>query len=279
MKDGDSLSLRLALEACEKWSSDLPAIDPPIEDVARLCLTAGRLLLQNGAHGRNVHESIADIAEALGCDSAEVFCQHAAILLTIHRGAESCMQMTRAAEHGVNLRRTKAVRQTVRELVAKKLDCTAAQARLDAVEETTPSYPLWLVCLSTGLACSAFGRLLGADWPSFLPILVGSAFGQWLRHTLFHQRRNSFIIAGIVSFQSAFVAGFGARLCGSAHIPVSMVSAVLLLVPGVAVLNAQIDILEGKPNLAAARALRVLYLLMFMALGLALAQALVLPPS
>ena len=268
----------LAREASEEWTSEMPAIAPPMDEVAHLCLSAGRILLQNGATGRNVHESIVDIAGALGCSSAEVFCQHAAILLMIHRGAESCMQMSTAAEHGVNLRRTKAVRQTVRDLVAQKLDCAAAQAQIDGVEDTAAAYPVWLVCLSTGLACSAFGRLLGADWPSFLPILLGSSLGQWLRHTLYHRRHNSFIIAGIVSFQSALVAGLGARLCGSVHIPVSTVSAVLLLVPGVAVLNAQIDILEGKPNLAAARALRVLYLLMFMALGLALAQALVLPP-
>jgi uncharacterized membrane protein YjjP (DUF1212 family) len=255
-----------------------PTIDPPIGEVAHLCLSAGRLLLQNGANGRNVHEAIADIANALGCSFVEVFCQHAAILLMIRRGTESCMQMSKAAEHGVNLRRTKAVRQTVRELVAKKLNCASAQAQIDNVEDTTAAYPVWFVCLSTGLACSAFGRLLGADWPSFLPILVGSSLAQWLRHALFHRRHNSFIVAGVVSFQSAFVAGLGARLGGSIHIPLATVSAVLLLVPGVAVLNAQIDILEGKPNLAAARALRVLYLLMFMALGLALAQALVLPP-
>ena len=252
-------------------------IEPPLDQVAHLCLSAGQLLLQNGANGRNVHESIADIAHALGCSSVEVFCQHAAILLMIHRGEESCMQMSKAAEHGVNLRRTKAVRQAVHELVARKVDFAAARAQIDSVEEVTAAYPVWFVCLSTGLACSAFGRLLGADWPSFLPVLIGSSLGQWLRHALFHQRHNSFIIAGIVSFMSAFVAGLGARLCGSIQIPLATVSAVLLLVPGVAVLNAQIDILEGKPNLAAARALRVLYLLMFMALGLALAQAVVLP--
>ena len=273
-----SPSICLARGAGEEWTSKLSAIDPPIDEVAHLCLSAGRLLLQNGANGRNVHESIADIATALGCNSVEVFCQHAAILLMIHRGTESCMQMSKAAEHGVNLRRTKAVRQIVRDLAVKKLDCAAAQAKLDGVEQTTAAYPVWFVCLSTGIACSAFGRLLGADWLSFLPILIGSSLGQWLRHTLFHRRHNSFITAGIVSFQSAFVAGLGARLCGSVHISLATVSAVLLLVPGVAVLNAQIDVLEGKPNLAAARALRVLYLLLFIALGLALAQALVLPP-
>ncbi len=53
----------------------------------------------------------------------------------------------------------------------------------------------------------------------------------------------------------------------------------LLLVPGVAVLNAQLDAIDGKPNLAAARGLRVAYLLLFMTLGLVLAQQLVVPQT
>jgi len=251
--------------------------DPPLPDVARLCLSAGRHLLQTGANGRMVHEAVIEIARALGCDSAEVFCQHAAILITIQRGSDSFMQMSKAAEHGVNLRRTQAVRQIISDLVGGKLDCAAAQAAIDCVQETTPSYPVWFVCLATGLACAAFGRLLGADWPSFIPIVLGSAGGQWLRHLLLHRRHNIFVVAGIISFVSATAAGLGARLCGSTHAPIATIAAVLLLVPGVAVLNAQVDILQGKPNLAAARALRVLYLLMFMALGLVLAQTLILP--
>jgi len=247
----------------------------PLPQVARLCLSAGRLMLLTGANGRMVHEAIADIAHALGCDTVEVFCQHAAILVTIHRGSQSFIQMHKAPEHGVNLRRTQAVQHIIRELAAGNLDCAQAQAAIDRVPETTAAYPVWFVCICTGLACTAFGRLLGADWQSFLPILIASTGSQWLRHKLLHARHNIFVVAGVISFVSATIAGLGARLCASTHASIATVAAVLLLVPGVAVLNAQVDILEGKPNLAAARALRVLYLLMFMALGLALAQTLV----
>jgi len=250
---------------------DLPSLDR----VARLGLSAGRLLLESGASGRIVHEAIQDIADALGCDSAEVMCQHAAVLVMIRRRSESCMQMTKVGEHGVNLRRAQAVRQVIRELVAGNLDRHDAQVEIDRVPTTTPAYPVWLVCLSTGLACSAFGTLLGADWASFLPMLAGAAWGQWIRMIMIHDRHNIFVTAGVVSFLSALFAGVGARIAGSTQLPIATVAAVLLLVPGVAVLNAQMDVLESKPNLAMARALRVFYLLVFMTLGLALAQALV----
>jgi uncharacterized membrane protein YjjP (DUF1212 family) len=250
---------------------------PPLEAVARLGLTAGGILLEAGASGRIVHEAIQSIAFSLGCDSAEVMCQHAAVLVMIRRGPESCMQMVKVGEHGVNLRRAQAVRQIVRDLAAGKLDCHYAQAEMDQVPASTPSYPLWLVCVSTGLACGAFGRLLGADWLSFAPTLVGAGVGQWVRHHMAHSRHNIFVTAGVVSFISALLAGIGARLFGSSQLTIATISAVLLLVPGVAVLNAQADVLESKPNLAVARALRVLYLLIFMTLGLASAQAIIIP--
>jgi uncharacterized membrane protein YjjP (DUF1212 family) len=90
------------------------------------------------------------------------------------------------------------------------------------------------------------------------------------------RKKNLFITTGIVSFVSAFLAGAGARLSGSSHLEIATVSAVLLLVPGVAVLNIQTDVIEGKPNLSAARGLRVIYILLFMTLGLVAAQALIL---
>ena len=68
----------------------------------------------------------------------------------------------------------------------------------------------------------------------------------------------------------------GGRFLGSAHLEIATVSAVLLLVPGVAVLNTQTDVIEGKPNIAAARGLGVIYILLFMTLGLLAAQRLIL---
>jgi uncharacterized membrane protein YjjP (DUF1212 family) len=245
--------------------------------MARLSLTIGRLFMECGGSGALVHEEIIAVARCLGCDSAEVYCQHAAIIVTLRRGEEFCVQMGKVGEHGVNLRRSESVSDIVRRVSNGDLDCAGGQRELDNVLSTVASYPLWVVCLSTGLACAAFGRLLGTDWLSFVPITLGAAVGHWVRHTLIRRGMNLFLTTGIVSFTSALLGGLGARLAGSSHLGVATVSAVLLVVPGVAVLNTQKDAIEGKPNLAAARGLRVLYLLLFMTFGLLAAQRLILP--
>ena len=256
---------------------DRPTSLPPLSSIARLSLSIGRLLMESGESGRIIHEEILAVAYALGCDSAEVYCQHAAIIVTLRRGEEFCVQMGKVGEHGVNFRESEGIREVLRRVASGDLQCSAAQTELDNIRQTTPSYPIWLVCLCTGLACSAFGRLFGVDWPAFFPVLLGTASGQWIRHALIVRKQNIFIVSGIVSFAAAFLTGLGARLLGSLHPETATVAAVLLLVPGVAVLNIQMDAIEGKPNLAAARGLRVIYLLMFMTLGLVAAQRLILP--
>ena len=250
---------------------------PPLSVVAHLSISVARQLMECGGSASLMHEESSAAARAYGCDSVEIYCQHAAIIVTLRRGQEVCVQMGKVGEHGVNFRRLEAVRKIVRRIVRNELDCSAGQRALDDVQRTTPSYPVWLVCLCTGLACSAFGRLLGMDWPSFFPVLAGSAIGQWIRHFLLTRKQNVFIASAIVSFASAFLAGLGARHLGGSHLEIATASAVLLLVPGVPVLNTQTDVIEGKPNLAAARGLRVMYLLLFMTLGLVAAQRLILP--
>jgi uncharacterized membrane protein YjjP (DUF1212 family) len=250
---------------------------PSLDEVANLSLSVGKLFLETGASARTVHEAVEEISRGFGCQKAETYCQHAAIIVMLRRGAESCVQMGKVGEHGVNLRRAEALSRIVSHIALGEIDCPQAQREIDNVPRTAPGYPVWFVCLATGIACAAFGRLLHAAWLSFVPTLVGAAAGQWLRHCLLGRKQNVFLVAGIVSFVSAFLAGLGGRLLGSGHLEIATMAAVLLLVPGVAVLNAQLDAIDGKPNLAAARGLRIAYLLLFMTLGLVVAQHLVAP--
>ena len=250
--------------------------EPSLRDVALLCLMVGRLLLESGANGRVVHEAIATVATGLGCDAAEAFCQHAAIIVVLTRRGESHTRMGKVGEHGVNLRRCENIQEAVRRIGLGEFTCEEALAEVSRVPRTTRHYPLWFVCLATGLACSAFGRLFKCDWLAFMPTLVGAAAGQYVRHVMFHAHRNIFLIWGVVSFVSAIIAGAGALWLHCDHIPLAMTAAVLLLVPGIPILNAQIDAIEGRPTLASARGLRITFMLLFMALSLAAAQVILL---
>jgi uncharacterized membrane protein YjjP (DUF1212 family) len=86
---------------------------PSLDEVANLSLSVGKLFLETGASARTVHEAVEEISRGFGCHKAEAYCQHAAIIVMLRRDADSCVQMGKVGEHGVNLRRAEALSRIV----------------------------------------------------------------------------------------------------------------------------------------------------------------------
>lgn len=248
---------------------------PSLEGIARLCLTTGHLLLESGANARTVSTSIDTLARGLGCTSVETYCQHSAIIVMLQRNAESFTHMGKVGEHGVNLRSGEVVLKVVDKIAHGTISYAEAEHEIKAATDRIHKYPVWLVCLATGVACGAFGRLLGLDWLSFLPVCIGAGLGQWLRLTMFRYTMNFYLVVTAVSFIAALIAGGGGRWLGGTNLELATIAATLLLIPGPAMLNSQIDALDGKPNLAVARAFRVIQIVLFLTLGLVAAQRII----
>ncbi|MBP0574862.1 threonine/serine exporter family protein, partial [Mycobacterium tuberculosis] len=83
-----------------------------------------------------------------------------------------------------------AVRALAKEAAEGGMTVEAIEAELTRLVRETPRHPAWVVALATGTACAAFGRLLGVDWPAFVPVLVAGSVGQYARHVLLHRGVN-----------------------------------------------------------------------------------------
>ncbi|MFL5252147.1 MAG: threonine/serine exporter family protein [Rhodopila sp.] len=123
-------------------------------------------------------------------------------------------------------------------------------AQLDAVVAASPHYPLGVVAAAVGLACAAFGGLLGIDHAAFLPVSLASSVGQYVRHTLLERGHNPYV----ATITTAFLCGSLIRLVGSGTVNLAAIASTLLLVPGITATNAQADILNGLPTMGSARA-------------------------
>jgi uncharacterized membrane protein YjjP (DUF1212 family) len=216
---------------------------------------------------------VAALGRGLGCDATHVVMQHDALIITVRCGGEVSTQAGPVGEHGVNLRRLQEVSEVVERVGAGSMDQSAARAVVLRLAGFVPGYPGFLVNAAVGLACASFSRLLDADAAAFLPTLAGAAIGQGLRRTLMHRGQNAFLTSTLVSLAAALLSGVAARWAGSEDVAIAMFSSILFLVPGVPALNALDDVLQGHPGLGTARMVRVITLLAFMAVGLAIALA------
>ena len=251
---------------------DTRAAPPSIEDIAMVSMEFGKLLMECGAASAIVDEYVSRVATALGAESVDLRIGYASLAITVRANGAGMARMRRVGSIGVNQRLDQAVRQCARRVESGEVTLEGAAGELGRVVRETPRHPGWFVDIAVGMACASFGRLLGVDWLAFGSVFAAAAIGQFIRRMLIARQVNVFIAATLVSFVASVLSGIGSRLAGSATVDTAMTAAVLLLVPGVPSLNAQYDILTGRPTLGSARAVWVAVILIFLTIGVWLGQ-------
>ena len=252
-----------------------------LEDVALLALDFGRLLMEAGASARHVDETTARVAVGLGAERVELSVGYASLVITVGTGVITVVngsygvtRMCKVGPLGVNESLFRAVNALAGRIGQGDLSTAEARTELTNLLQNSVRHSDWVVAVAVGVACAAFGRLLGVDWAGVGPIFVAATVAQRVRRQLALYHVNVFISAMVVAFLGSGLCALGARWLGSQTLPKDMIAPVLLLVPGVPAFNAQYDTLEGHPALGSARAVWVMVMLVFMALGVWLAQGL-----
>src|SRR5699024_5035684 len=123
----------------------------------------------------------------------------------------------------------------------RELDRFGLRAELNRIARTHSHYNRWLVVVMVGLACAAFSRLSGGDWPSFGITFLAAGAAMFVRQELNRRRLNMFLVIIVTAFVAGVVASLGIRYQLGAQPSIALASAVLLLVPGVPLINAAED--------------------------------------
>ncbi|WP_244464734.1 threonine/serine exporter family protein [Martelella endophytica] len=268
----DSTAETAAFEEEEGFHGELISRQRRLEEVALVALEAGKVLMETGAKSAVVREGIEKIAKGLGVRSVDIRVGFASISTTVGDGFCTSTHMVGVGHHGVNMRINHRVREICAEVARGGWAPDDVRLALFRAKTETPKHHRALNVFAAGLACAAFGRLLGADAPAFVTTLIASMAGQYVRLHLLERHFNPFVVTATVAFVAAVLSGIGAVFAGSTMVATSMSAAVLMLVPGVPSMNAQTDIMEGYPTLGSARFVSVAMILVFITVGVGAAH-------
>jgi uncharacterized membrane protein YjjP (DUF1212 family) len=125
-----------------------------------------------------------------------------------------------------------------------------------------------------GLACAAFSQLFGGDAAAFAVTWIASSVAMFVRQQLVLRHFNTLLVAMITAFVAAGLAGVAIKAGWTQTPRATLAAAVLLLVPGVQLVNAAEDLIKGYTVTGLARGVVGALISFAIALGLLLAVSL-----
>jgi uncharacterized membrane protein YjjP (DUF1212 family) len=244
-----------------------------LRDIIDLCLWAGQLLLQHGATSRQVETGVHLLGTSLGCDWLDVIVAPDAITISVISGPEFRTKVRRVISASVDFAMVAAISALPERVASGELERLSLRAELRQISDAPGHYNRWLVVVLVGLACAGFSRLFGGDWSTFAITWAAASLAMMVRQELHRQVFNPLIMTTVTALAAGLIAGAGGLLRLDAEPQIAVASAVLLLVPGVPLVNSAADLINGYLTIGIARGFSGLLIVLCIALGLLLAAA------
>lgn len=217
------------------------------EELLNMTAELGCQLMFSGAEIYRVEESMRRLLNAYRLGTAEVFAIPSCIIVSVTTPeGRSITRMRRIGGHGTDLERLERCNALCRRLCAETPPLEEAHALLSALPEWSRQYASWQALLGYGIAPAFFAPLFGGGLSDALcAFAVGLAIGACQLYGRSLIGSNGFfrtaICSAIASLLSLLLVhwGFG----GS--VDTVTISALMMLVPGVALTNAMREIMVG----------------------------------
>ncbi|MCH9687746.1 MAG: threonine/serine exporter family protein [Deltaproteobacteria bacterium] len=247
----------------------------------RVLLALAQALHEHGTPAHRLEDSLARVARALELHTAQFLSTPTAMHLAFGDGAGQRVYLCRATSERVDLATLGQLDEIVDDIVAGRLAATGALARLEALRTLgnrhSPRAKRWASATASGTAAVFLGGgLAELVLASALGWVVG-ALAQWSarmpRARPMHAPLAAFCVAVLVSLASAAAPGLSDGLV--------LVSALIMLVPGLTLTVAMTELASGHVVSGTARlagGMTLMFTILFgAALGRPLAAALPVP--
>lgn len=239
-----------------------------LSHLVELLLRIARLLLENGAETRRVFETVQEMGKSLGVEDLHVLVTHRSVLITGIRGDDIVTRIIRVNTLGVNFTMLSGISRVLKRYQRGELTIQTVESELKRLTAMRPHYPRWMVIVMVGLACGGFSLLFEGDAQAFIACAVAASLGVFVRQELHHRAFQPLLFFYATALVSSLVANTLARTLHSANPNAALVASVLMLVPGVPMINAVADLVKGHLLTGLARATTVVLIAFAVALGL-----------
>ena len=214
--------------------------------LGNLLLWAGTALLKAGAGSNRIVMNIGRIAAAYGYD-VNIDLSTRNIMVSLHHQDErGIFSGSRSIPNlpGVNFKVLTAISQLSWAVTEKKMSLSETADQLTKSTQLT-EYPRYMVLFLTGIAGAAFCYTFGGQTIEMGITFLATVAGLFLKQELIRIKFNPFLVTYCSAFLAALIIGISWKLGVGTRLDHAFATCILFLIPGVPLINAVIDLMDG----------------------------------
>lgn len=213
------------------------------ERITRVCLLAGKIMLQSGAETYRVEDTMIRIAQAYGVENAQTHATPTAIMFA--EDMTSPTNFVRIDARATDLDKVSKVNSISRHISAGNLTVKEAREKLLEVEENNERFPKWLQILAAGFASGCFTIMFQGSWYEFLPAIIVGIIGYYSMLSFHEILKIRFFAEFLASVFLALAAFLMILINPGLDLDKIIIGSVMPLVPGLLITNAVRDLMAG----------------------------------
>lgn len=244
---------------------------PLIEKYNDLLLDIGSTLMVSGANCGRIDRNVKRIADVLGVD-IEAFYSYSGLMLTTtlkENRTEKTTHYKKLHTHGVHFGVLSEVSLLSWRAVNESMPYEQIKSEFETIKKI-PHHSRFKILIFVAFACASLCFLFEGNYINALFAFAGSFLGLFVRQELVKKKFNIMIAIIMASFITSFVSSVGIYFKLGTDPIKALASSVLYLVPGVPMINAIIDFIEGYIVTGISRGFFTGFILMCVAIGMTL---------
>ncbi|MDR3552895.1 MAG: threonine/serine exporter family protein [Clostridia bacterium] len=236
-------------------------------EVLEAAIDAGRIILESGGETYRVEETILRVCRAFGVADADCFVTPTGIIVSVKDSAGRVVSQVKSIEsRTVNLDKISRVNDLSRRLSTKAAELGQVREQLRAIDAAA-GYSKYVILAASSVGAGVFTLLFGGD---LRDAAVGCVIGFLIRLLIMLQKAagvNDFFVNVTGGAVAALVALIAQRYGIAAHLNVIVIGSIMLLVPGMAIMNAIRDTIAGDLLSGVSRGVEALLIAAAIAVG------------
>ncbi|MRH44268.1 threonine/serine exporter [Aquibacillus halophilus] len=212
-------------------------------EIIKVCLLAGKIMIQSGAETHRVEDTMMRIASSFGSRDSQSYVTPTGILFSIE-GTEAT-NFVRISERSTDLHKVTVVNSISRQITSGELTLIEANRLLKEVDAKTHTYSIFIQVLAASIVSGCFTIMFQGQWTDFIPALIVGGIG-FASMVYFHRIVE---IQFFAEFLASLIIGSLALLF--IHLDIGqeldkiIIGSVMPLVPGLLITNAVRDLMAG----------------------------------